>query len=129
MSLWICFNAWLDYRSGKPTDRKMIDWLKGPASVNSDIIVAYEAMGLTTTGQRGLKDLATYSPIREPRGRRREIVIENINDRNNIIESIYRVRCNLFHGSKGVADSKDKKLVRAANMILKKWLSELLAII
>lgn len=40
--LWICFNAWLAYRSGEDTDRGMVDCLKRKDPVVIDIVSQYE---------------------------------------------------------------------------------------
>lgn len=127
MCHWICFNAWLDHESGQATDRKMINWLKQQSPASSDLIKSYEQMKQTTVGLRELKNLTNYLPITDPRGSRPVITISDVNDRDNIIEAIYKIRCNLFHGSKSPGNSKDKKLVSCVNLIMTKWIGDLVA--
>jgi hypothetical protein len=44
--------------------------------------------------------------------RNKELVISNSEDWDNIIEAVYWIRNNLFHGYKYPGDERDKKLVR-----------------
>jgi hypothetical protein len=127
LCLWICFNAWLDFRANQVNDRQMIDWLKQQDETTSEIILAYENMTKTTSGAQSLQNLATASPIRDPKGGRPDILVDP-NDRESVIEGIYRIRCNLFHGGKSSSDLRDEKLVNYADAVLNKWLSELLAV-
>lgn len=126
MCHWICFNAWLDHQSGKYTDRQMLNWLKEQSVDSSDIIASYEAMKLTTIGNQNLTVLVSMGPILDGKGRE-DIVMASIDDRDNIIEAIYRIRCNLFHGGKRSSDTRDTKLVSCVNHIMTKWVDDLIA--
>lgn len=126
MCHWICFNAWLDYESEKYTDREMLNWLKRQTSDTSDIIVSYEAMKRTTVGFQNLEILVAMSPIVDSKGRT-DIVISDPNDRDNIIEAIYRIRCNLFHGNKSSSSTRDVKLITCVNFIMTKWIDDLVS--
>ena len=44
--------------------------------------------------------------------RNKRLVISNTDDWDNIVESVYWIRNNLFHGYKYPGDERDKKLVR-----------------
>lgn len=122
---WICFNAWLDYQSKKSTDRAMLNWLKLQTQDTSDIMASYEAMKLTTVGNQNLQSLTTMCPILDSKGRG-DISIRDINDRDNIIEAIYKIRCNLFHGNKRSSSTRDTKLVTCANQIMTEWIDDLI---
>jgi len=123
---WICFNAWLDYQSGERTDRQMLEWLKVQSLGSSDLIVSYEVMKNSTDGARNLQYLVASCPIRDSKGRP-DINIASSDDRNNVIEAIYRIRCNLFHGEKQVSNVRDVELVGYANRIMTKWIDALIA--
>lgn len=125
---WICFNAWLEYKSTATTDAGMIKWLNDQTVNTSDIIKSYESMANTTVGQNALIGFVSMSPVSDSRNLRDDIVIENMYDRKHIIDSIYRIRCNLFHGGKRSTNTRDSKLVSCVNKIFKKWLSEMLAL-
>jgi hypothetical protein len=71
--------------------------------------------------RRNLQALADLAPIDDPRGRRPDIQILGRDDFDNIVEGIYRVRCNLFHGAKRAGDPRDRKLVMTSQRILEKW--------
>jgi hypothetical protein len=126
MCHWICFNAWLDHQSGEYTDRAMINWLKLQTPTTSDMIASYEAMKLTTVGGQNLKALVSMGPILDSRGRG-NITMSGVNDRDNIIEAIYKIRCNLFHGGKRLSSTRDTKLVACVNHIMTKWIDDLIA--
>ena len=125
LCLWICFNAWLEHESTKSTDRAMIDWLKGAQSNTSELWASYEVMLKTTTGEQNVINLMNSCPIGGSRGA--PVIINSSTDSDNIIESIYRIRCNLFHGGKAEGSSRDEKLVTYANNILSKWISDLIS--
>lgn len=126
MCHWICFNAWLDHQSGEYTDRAMINWLKLQTPDTSDIVASYEAMKVTTVGNQNLQALVSMEPILDSRGHG-NISMSDINDRDNIIEAIYKIRCNLFHGGKRSSDTRDTKLVACVNHIMTKWIDDLTA--
>lgn len=127
LCLWICLNAWLSHQSQEISDRRMINWLKSQDKSTCDILVGYEAMRETTQGSGAIKILVQYSPIADSSGRREAIEIKNLDDRDNIIEAIYRIRCNLFHGGKSSTNTKDRELVQCANVILTKWVGHIVA--
>ena len=109
--LWICFNAWLDYRSGKAVDAQMINWLVAQSASTSDLVEKYENLKNKGTFRDALKALANKSPIENSRGNGKTIKIRDENDFENIVRAIYMIRCNLFHGSKEAHESRDSKLV------------------
>ncbi len=125
--LWICFNAWLDYKSGEFLDSEMIKWLIGQTSSTSDLVLNYEMAKKTEPFKGNLKTLVNLSPVYDPRGRRSPIEIKDENDFENIVKVIYRVRCNLFHGGKEADNSRDRKLVEVSKRILEKWIGNLIA--
>ncbi len=51
----------------------------------------------------------------------------NYKDFADILERIYLVRCNLFHGQKKVSDRNDELLVRLSYDILSKWFEPIVA--
>lgn len=126
LCLWICFNAWLSHIVEENSDARMIQSLIDNPSF--DLSRAYRSMAQTTTGKQALIDFSSMSPIADSREMRPEIVIRDAQDRESIIRGIYRVRCNLFHGGKNYNEIRDKKLVKCANRVLDKWMSELIGL-
>lgn len=51
------------------------------------------------------------------------------NDVKALFETLYRIRCNLFHGSKSLRNDRDIELVRASANILEGYLAELVQIV
>ncbi len=127
LCLWICFNAWLDYRSDKNSDKEIINWLIIQTQESSDLISEYEHAKQTEPFCKNLEALAQMSPVYDSRGHRDPIQIKDVNDRENIIRAIYKIRCNLFHGGKEANNTRDQKLVTCAQRILEKWIGNLVA--
>ncbi len=129
--LWFCFNAWVDYKTKRDTDAEMVKDLADRNSMVMDMLSAYTVAFNSDTEvfKSNLKTLVLMSqqkPIEDTRGRKKPIRINDENDFSNIVWAIYRIRCNLFHGSKDANDSRDKKLVTVAQRILDKWLGNLI---
>ena len=124
--LWICFNAWLNYRSNKFLDSEMIKWIIKQNSSTSDLILHYENAKKTTPFKINLKNLSSMSPILDPRGKYPPVRIKDENDFENIIKGIYMIRCNLFHGRKEANNLRDKKLIDISRKILEKWIGNLI---
>jgi len=126
--LWFCFNAWLAYESGEDGDRRMIEWLKDARPDTSQLRAAYEiaATAETSLFSGYLSNLAKLSPIgRTGRREGEEVRIESPDDFSAILEGIYVVRCNLFHGAKRANSVRDEKLVRVCGSIMEKWVGNL----
>jgi len=124
--LWICFNAWISYKSDKPRDSDMIKWLIRQDALTSDLISSYENSKETEPFIRNLKTLANMPPIHDSRDGRKPIIIKDENDFRNIVKGIYRIRCNLFHGSKQYDNSRNLKLVMISYRILEKWIGNMI---
>ena len=124
--LWICFNAWLDYSSGKDTDAEMIKWLVSQTAQTSDIVRAFESSKHDILVVDSIDTLVNLSPFNDARGKRPQVVITNKNDFENIVWAIYRIRCNLFHG--GSASNEDRVLneVAMSKNILNIWIQNII---
>jgi hypothetical protein len=126
--LWFCFNAVLAFESGEDSDRDMLEWLKSSAASGSRLRRAYD-MAMRSSGFReNLEGLAQLCPIVSVRYPNKKAVIQSPEDFPNIVEAIYLVRCNLFHGSKGSSDVRDQKLIKRCALILEKWVGNILSL-
>lgn len=129
--VWFCFNAWLEYVSNGRTDRAMLEELKSKSPHMNTLLDAYDdAQSSDQFFQRSLRDLINKSnkeAIKDVRGNRQPISIKDETDWENIIEALYRIRCNLFHGGKDANDLRDQVLVQDAAMILRQWVGKLVA--
>jgi len=125
--LRFCFNAWLAYESNEDTDREMIDWLKGRGGgrLPAAIQLRHRRERRNEPVPRLLKTLVGLSPISSTGRRQREVRIDSPDDFSGIVEGVYQVRCNLFHGGKQPSDARDQKLVAVCARILEKWVGNL----
>ena len=122
--LWFCFNAWLGFESQEDTDRAMINWLK-KATPKSVLVAAFGSARGSTVFASNLAALAKLSPITSTGRRYKEVRIASANDYPNLVEGIYQVRCNLFHGGKRANDVRGAKLLKVCAAILEKWVGNL----
>ncbi len=124
--LWFCFNAALAFESDLDRDHEMLKWLKASDPSDSLLHRAYDkAMG-SSSFQNNVEALAKLCPIVSMRYPSKRADIQSPDDFPNIVEAIYLVRCNLFHGSKSPSDVRDQKLIKGCAKILEKWVGNLL---
>jgi len=127
--LWFCFNAWISHLSDEESDAGMMRELANRDARMSDLFSIYDTLmeATPTVFRVHVQTLAAASPIEDARGIRPPVVIASESDFPNVIWGIYRVRCNLFHGSKNAKDPRDQKLVVVAGQILEKLVGGLKA--
>ena len=109
----------LNFGDGGEQERTLIERCKGFFScnnwqMNDETKKAIQEL-IKITNERQLKNLT----------RNKKIKIKNEKDWRNIIEDVYVIRNNLFHGHKQYSRERDNKLVRVGYPILK-WLNEIL---
>lgn len=117
ISLWIAFNALLKSKYGEGlTDRKLIEKI----ILDEEIIKVFnEVKEKNISAQEALEVLGQYDilDMRDPYN-----VAKKINYDGSfklLIEGLYQIRCNLFHGRKDVnEDKKDIELVSSAYGVL-----------
>ena len=130
MMHWIAFN-WIyskyDIRNKKHP--REIDAILNCVSSNMSIFKRYNAFACKEI------DVFLQSPINDERTGNIKTDIWNVlkNERKKdderilaLFESLYKVRCNLFHGSKSIRNDRDIELVKASSVILEGYLNELL---
>lgn len=117
ISLWIAFNGWMKGRFGEPVkDSTLIKRVKE----FEDIIDVFN--NLKTNDQdfaKNLDEIGKYSVLdmRHTDDRDRQKRYDGTFE--SLIEVIYQVRCNLFHGRKGTRENeKDLELIRLSHNIL-----------
>lgn len=124
--LWICFNAWLAYTSGKDTDRAMINWLVNQDNKSSDLVNCFNnRMKISDNFVQNLQFFAENSPYKDSREKHPDIVVKDENDFENIVEAIYRIRCNLFHGGSEANETDIRRQIALSNAILNEWIAAL----
>ncbi len=118
ISLWIAFNGWLKKKYGENnSDRKMINGAKG----NKTLKAIFRKL---STSDRdfiiNLTQLMRYRVIdmRDPSNEQREKRCTG--DLESFLDTIYQIRCNLFHGRKNFEeDKKARELVTLALKLLR----------
>ena len=127
ISLWIAFNGWLKKEYGENTnDGEMVKRAKENKTLK-------EIFGELSDGDRdfitNLSQLMGYIVIdmREPSNEQREKRCTG--DYESFLDTIYQIRCNLFHGRKSFEeDKKDRELVTLALKLLRPLFKSFLGI-
>jgi len=115
ISLWIAFNGWMKGQFGEnKTDRTLLDKTKGLTEFSDSFNHLKQA---DPSFRRNLEKLANYSvaDMRNLKGRN----LTYDGTFKSLIEVLYLVRCNLFHGRKEINENKkDIELVSLSLKIL-----------
>jgi len=99
ISLWIAFNGWMKSKFGEPVkDTTLISRLKDFHQIKSVFKTLYEQDTNFNSSFRKLKRY-TVLDMRYPDDNNRNKEFDRTFE--SLIDVIYRVRCNLFHGRKG----------------------------
>lgn len=104
----------------------MINWLKRTKSSHLRLVfeeAATDHKGLVYTSAQALQALCPIAAT--GRKARPDAVISAPDNFGDVVEAIYRVRCNLFHGGKNARDTRDAKLVTVCSCILEKWVGNM----
>jgi hypothetical protein len=117
ISLWIAFNGWMKLKFSEDiTDRALIN----NVILHKDFIKAFNQFKRKDkTFHDNLKEFKAYRVV-DMRDIDNKKKIKKYNGTfKSLIETIYQIRCNLFHGRKDIsADDTDYKLVCLAYKIL-----------
>ena len=126
ISLWIAFNGWMRGKFGEDMgDRRQIESVKG----KSDFKRVFNKFKTEDTAFSECLEELEALPVMGMRFRNnREDIYKYDGTFETLIEVIYQVRCNLFHGRKNInEDERDLELVKLSYRILlplfKKYLS------
>lgn len=117
---FMCFDAWITAESGLDRDIDKIKWF-----LSNDNCLKNKWQEVQASRVKSLlNELQQYSPIYDMRpnhsNKKREL--NDITNLDEIIWFIYQIRCNLFHGAKSPANTKDRGLVELSALILEKWI-------
>lgn len=132
---WICFNAWLAYRSGITSDREMIEYLATEDPRMEDLINAYnrarqnkEKIFMNAINHLSVitKEDPKRIQLKDKSGVWQPVVVDNESDFANIVRAIYGIRCGLFHGRMDINDGENEARVNSARSILDTWIEYLI---
>ena len=117
ISLWIAFNGWMRGKFGEDIgDRSQIESVKRLQDFK-EVFTQLREDNLAF--KESLDKLEGLSVVNMQFRNNREDIYEYDGTFESLIEVIYQVRCNLFHGRKDIdEDKKDIKLVSLAYRIL-----------
>lgn len=111
---WIAFEAFtcLRYNLGEAGKRK--------DAFSKEFAQRYDYATLPDDCKRAIIGLKSYSIIDMTPGnkQRKPAEIKDVKNLQQVIDSIYRVRCNLFHGGKDINEITDIALIWAAGTTL-----------
>jgi hypothetical protein len=117
ISLWIAFNGWMRGMFGEDIgDRRQIESVKGM----QDFEEVFNKLRKEDAAFREyLEELENVSVVNMQFKNNREDIYRYRGSFESLIEILYQVRCNLFHGRKNVdEDKKDFELVGLSYRIL-----------
>ncbi|MGD9130138.1 MAG: hypothetical protein PVH73_01025 [Candidatus Bathyarchaeota archaeon] len=118
ISLWLSFNAWGTYKSREDQDYQMLRWIKTNTGLPE---IHNRLMNDDAEYQQRVRRLSEYTVLDMRPGHQDESKsIENTNSFDELLDIIYQIRCNLFHGQKSEIDPNDRELVDLAFHILSK---------
>lgn len=118
ISLWLAFNSWGTYLSNEDRDWRMLDYLE----TNTELLTIYRMLMENDREFLGkVRRLAKYRVLDMRPGHENESKsITDYNDFGQLLDVIYQIRCNLFHGRKSETEQHDRELVELAHYILSK---------
>lgn len=119
---YVCLDAWITAESGEDQDVRKIRWFLDNQNCLKEARADFWSSSQT---QSLLNSLKSFSPVKDMRpnhrGEYREL--NDIDNVEEVIQFIYQIRCNLFHGSKDPMNSRDTNLVELSGLLLEKWIT------
>lgn len=107
ISLWVAFNSWGTFVTKQSKDRDMINTIKN----NKVLVDRYDSLIKDDQFKNDISRLAKYGILdMRPGYEDRLTQIQDQNDFGQVLDAIYQVRCNLFHGQKDIMIPHDREL-------------------
>lgn len=121
IAVWVAFNALYDSVSNESKEFNRVCSFAGIPEVidrHRKLVAEDQAylQAIQDLKERGVRDMTSLDRRRIP----------NVNDLSRVASCLYQVRCNLFHGSKELGNTRDEALVRASYTIVSKLISPFL---
>lgn len=115
---YMCFDAWLTDESGEDSDQEKKRWLVSNGGILKQV---FENKEFNNSSLDALKGLSPVEDMR-PRHRGQYVHLNNTDDIGEVVDFIYQIRCNLFHGGKNPMNGNDSNLVTFAGNFLGNWI-------
>jgi len=109
--------------SGSDSDTQKRRWL---TSTDNPLRKYWDSTPNKKVLLQGLKNIGQVEDMR-PAHRGEYKYLSDVNNFTEVIEFIYQIRCNLFHGGKSPVNAHDKRLVSLSSKVLEKWIEWTLA--
>jgi hypothetical protein len=118
ISLWFAFNGWGTFITNEDADRTMINHLR----TNSELMASFRVFVENDPEFLSkVKRLTEYKVLDMRPGHEGESKsVSDVNSWSEVLEVIYQIRCNLFHGRKSETEAYDRELVELAHYIIDK---------
>lgn len=117
---YLCLNVLMANLSKENSDRNILNWIKKNRSVLSR---AFKEQITQQPFIDRLEELKRMSPVPDARpGVNGDKSIRDINNMGQVLEVIYKIRCNFFHGNKMLNVDRNQRLIELSSYILKDWM-------
>lgn len=108
---WIAFNCWLYTNTNEVRDRKALEKLYQ----NHNLYKNFRK--IVKENRFLLEKLLDVCPVENSRNYRKK-TIKNLEEFREVVDVLYQVRCNLFHGSKLDIDKRDCDVIKVSMPVL-----------
>ena len=116
--MYMCLDAWMTSGSGSDSDHQKLRWL---IESDNELKRYWSSTPHKKVPLQGLKSIGEVEDMR-PNHRGEYKRLTDTDDLKQVVEFIYQIRCNLFHGGKSPVNTHDKRLVTLSSKILYGWL-------
>ncbi len=110
--LWIAFNAWGAHKTSLGRDVEMIEALKRDPQLKA----SFDRCNRDTDFSERLSELKGDRIVDDRTGE--AVSLDADSSFESVLQVVYKIRCNLFHGRKDPARRRDLKLVSWAYFVL-----------
>ena len=109
---WIAFNCWLYTKTNEVRDRLALNKLYSKRELYNNFQKS------VIENESPFTALVNVCPIKNNRTENRKKAVKDIHEFKEVIDVLYEIRCNLFHGSKLDTDKRDMEVIKAATPVL-----------
>jgi hypothetical protein len=119
---YMCLDAWMTSESGHDSDSQKKKWL---IEIDNTLRQHWSDIPENEKPLLRLTQIEKVGDMR-PKHRGNYKHLKDVNNLKQVVDFIYQVRCNLFHGGKSSVKIHDQELVELSSAILKHWIERIL---
>lgn len=116
--LYMCVDAWMTASTSKDSDQQKLKWLKTSDNVLKKYWNNTPHKNVPLNGIKAMGQIEYLLPSK--RGQHEQL--NDIEDFSQVVDILYQIRCNLFHGGKSPNNRRDSRLVWLSANVLQTWL-------